>query len=588
MSRSFRIVLFLLVAGLAVGGYFAYEHYRAAPSSRQPGSPDNPNAGQPAGKLVVLVVFDQMRGDYIARWGEYFSPGGFERAKRDGVWYSNVEIPYACTSTGPGHASLATGAPPAVTGIIENEWWDRKAGERVYCCQPTRPYELVPPLPAGGQKPTRGADTGFSPERLLAETVGDRLKDATGGKGRVFSLSIKDRTAVLMGGKKPDGVYCFDTRDGMFHTGAFYREQALPWVGVFDAGKPANGWFGQKWDRLRPDLDYAKITGSADDAAGEAVGFNGQGRTFPHPFMGKLSKPEKAYYEAVECSPAGNELLLEFAKKAINGENLGQQKTTDLLCLSFSSTDMVGHQWGPDSWEVFDVTLRADKVVADLLDFLDTAVGKDRYTVVLSADHGVCPLPEQKKFPTARRLPVNDVLVPLGKALDEKFGVPADGPTRWFEATDAKDQDRVWPWVYLHHRAILARGLKPEDVAEYARDWLAGRDDFETAFTGAQLERTEFPAGSFGAKAKLAYHPDRCGDVIVIPKPGVLVTGYSGGTNHGSPQPYDSHVPVLAVGAGIPALGKQDKKVSSLIVAPILAKSLGIDAPKDAVEKAPF
>ncbi|MFO0825106.1 MAG: alkaline phosphatase family protein, partial [Gemmataceae bacterium] len=177
----------------------------------QPDQPPQPPE-QPKGKLVVLVVFDQMRGDYLSRWAEHFGSGGFERLKREGVWYSDVQIPYACASTGPGHASLATGAPPSVTGIIENEWWDRNEAKRVYCCQPFRPYDLVPPPPADSGKTGRGADTGFSPERLLAETVGDKLKAVAGGKGRVFSLSIKDRTAVLMGGQKPDAAYCFDTR----------------------------------------------------------------------------------------------------------------------------------------------------------------------------------------------------------------------------------------------------------------------------------------------------------------------------------------------------------------------------------------
>jgi len=547
----------------------------------------DPVTGKPKGKLVVLVVFDQMRGDYLAKWAEHYGPGGFERLKKEGVWYSDVQIPYACTSTGPGHASLATGAPPSVTGIIENEWWDRVAAKRVYCCEPkTRPFTLVPPLPVDTGKAGRGADTGFSPERLLAETVGDKLKASTGVKGRVVSLSIKDRTAVLMGGQHPDAAYCFDTRDGIFHTGTFYREQAHPWAGEFNGAKPADKWFEQKWERFRPELDYAKITGNPDDAPGEGFGFNGQGQVFPHVFKGKLQAPAKGYYEAVECSPAGNELLLEFVKKAVVAEKLGQGETADLLCVSFSSNDLIGHIYGPDSWEVLDITLRADKVVADFLTFLDTTVGKDRYTLVMSADHGVCPLPEQKKFPDAKRLPVTEVYKALKDSLDETYGDAL--PTQWFETNDPKDLDRVWPWVYLNHTAIKARGLTPEAVADAARDSLIKLPYIETAFTRKQLETESFPADSFGAKAKLAYHPERCGDVIAIPKPGVLITGYANGTNHGTPQPYDSHVPVLAIGAGIPALGRQTEKKSSLIVAPTLARGLGIPSPKDAVEKPPF
>ncbi|MCE9567833.1 MAG: alkaline phosphatase family protein [Planctomycetes bacterium] len=551
--------------------------------------PVDPIPSKPAGKLVVLVVFDQMRGDYMTKWSEYYGQGGFERLKKEGVWYSDVQIPYACTSTGPGHASLVTGAPPSVTGIIENEWWDRKEAKRVYCCQPLkRPFELVPPPPADAGKTGRGADTGFSPERLLAETVGDKLKASNGGKGRVVSLSIKDRTAVLMGGQKPDAAYCFDTRDGLFHTGTYYREQAHPWVSEFNGTKPADKWFEEKWDRFRPDLDYTKITGNPDDAPGEGFGFNGQGQVFPHVFKGKLQAPAKGYYDAVECSPGGNEMLLEFAKKAVVAEKLGQGETTDLLCVSFSSNDLIGHIYGPDSWEMLDVTLRADNVVADFLTFLDTTVGKDRYTLVMSADHGVCPIPEQRKFGNANRLPVTAIYNELSDLLNGAYEATPGGPTQWFETNDPKDLDRVWPWVYLNHTAIKSRGLTPEAVAETIRDSFVGRRYLETAFTRKQLETEMFAADSFGAKAKLAYHPNRCGDVIVIPKPGVLITGYANGTNHGSPQPYDSHVPVLAIGAGIPALGKQAEKKSSLIVAPILARGLGIPSPKDAVEKPPF
>jgi hypothetical protein len=182
----------------------------------------------------------------------------------------------------------------------------------------------------------------------------------------------------------------------------------------------------------------------------------------------------------------------------------------------------------------------------------------------------------------------NEVFPPLAAALDAAFAATPGGPTRWFEVNDAKDQERVWPWVYLNRRAIEARGLKVEEVSDFVRDWLGKQPFIETAFTRKQLETEAFSPGSFGTKAKLAYHPDRCGEVIAIPKAGVLVTPYPGGTSHGSPQPYDSHVPVLAVGGGIPSAGTRPDKVPSLIVARILAKALGIDPPKDAAETVAF
>lgn len=599
MARSRRyVILSLILVAVAVGLYFAFREEQpqdplatlplpgdpiaAVPITAPGGMPEGQPAPAPQPKLVVLVVFDQLRGDYMTRWAELYGPDGFERLKKEGVWFSECHVPYACTSTGPGHASLATGAPPSVHGIIENEWYDRKTASRVYCCQPNRPYDLIPPVPPELGKPSRGSATGYSPERLLAQTVGESLQEATRGKGRVFALSIKDRTAVLMGGQKPTGAYCFDTRDGKFHTGAFYgRDSAHSWVNEYNAINPADKWFNEKWDRLRPDIDYAKYSGP-DDVAAESPGPNDTGRTFPRVLRGTLDRPAAPYYAAIEYSPFGNELLFGLMKKCVTTEKLGRGEASDLLYVSFSSTDLIGHLCGPDSQEMLDIVLRADKLVGELLKFLDTEVGKDRYTLVLAADHGVCPMPElqtsKDKYPAAVRKPVIELGLDIDRALTAMYGVNGGIPTQWIEVFD----DGVWPWLYLNHRAIEARKLKVEDVAAVARDVAAGRGYIETAFTRKDLEDKTTPDKPFRQAAVLAYHPDRCGDVIVIPKAGVLVTQYKGGTNHGSPHPYDAHIPFLVFGAGVPALGKREEKTSSLAIAPTLAWALGVPAPKHA------
>jgi arylsulfatase A-like enzyme len=278
-------------------------------------------------------------------------------------------------------------------------------------------------------------------------------------------------------------------------------------------------------------------------------------------------------------------MLLALAKKAISAEGLGKNDVPDLLCVSFSSNDLLGHRWGPDSQEMMDVTLRADKLVGELLKFLDAEVGKDRYALVVTADHGVCPLPElastKAKYPNAERVLIEGsgaekgLLVQLESALNSMYG---GEPTKWIEVFDADS----WPWVYLNYKAIEARKLKVEDVAAVVRDWLAGRRYVETAFTRKELEDTTAPDRPFSRAARLAYRPDRCGDVIVIPKAGVLVTKYEAGTGHGSPQPYDGYIPLLVYGTGVPALGQRKEPVSSLSVAPTLAWALGVPAPKDA------
>jgi hypothetical protein len=575
MRRALSYLVPLVVAGAVFGGYFAF---------RTPPQSNSENGTSEHSKLVVLVAFDQMRGDYLSRWAELYGPDGFERMKKGGIWFSDCQIPYACTVTGSGHASLSTGAPPSVHGIVGNDWYDPIKHKFTYCCEPSRFYDRIPPLPEEpkpGAKPPRGAENGISPEQLRAQTVGDSLLAATQNKGRVFSLSLKDRTAVLMGGQKPNGAYCFDTRDGKFHTGAYYgRDAEHPWVAAFNKSKLVDSWFDQKWEKLRSDIDYVKYSGP-DDALGEDIGSNGQGTTFPHAYKGKLDKPTDRYYRAVENSPAGNELLFALVKKCVTEEKLGRGPAQDLLCVSFSSNDVVGHQYGPDSQEVLDITLRSDKLIAELLQFLDAEVGKDRYVIVISADHGVCPMPEhpntKPKYPAAKRVDFRDVSAGLEEALDTAFGKQGDAKMKWFEAIGGKAS----PWVYLDHRAIEARKLKVDDVAAYIRDWFAGRRDIETAFTRKELEDNTGPDRPFKQAAMLAYYPDRCGDVIVIPKAGVLIS-YPLGSTHGSPHPYDTHIPFLVYGAGVPALGQRTEQVSSLTIAPTLAWALGVPAPKEA------
>ena len=455
--------------------------------------------------------------------------------------------------------------------------------------QPIHPQELVPPIPTvtGDRKASRGTDLGFSPDQLLAQTVADKLKEVS-GKSKVVSLSLKDRTAAMMGGRKPDALYCFDTRDGKFHTDTYYRDRVHPWIEEFNAAGTVNQWFDKPWMRFHPNLDYHALTGSPNPAPGGGYGIK-QHNSFPHPMANGATPGSSPYYEAVEISPYGNELLFDLVKKAIVAEKLGGGDTADLLCVSFSSNDLIGHVWGPDSWEVLDITLRSDQLIAEFLSFLDATLGKDRYTLIVTADHGVCELPEQGRSKTARRVMMemgnNEIYTPLTAALNELYGIPSGGPTQWFAATEVKVRDRLWPWIYLNERVL---GSRREQVAESVRDWFEGQPFIQAAFTRRDIEAVDLQKVaplSIAAKLKRSYRPDRCGDVIAVPKPGVLVTTYKTGTNHGTPHLYDAHVPVLAIGRGIPVVGKKGEKTSSLIVAPLTARALGIDPPDGAVEK---
>jgi len=531
-------------------------------------------------RIVVVISFDQMRGDYPERWNSQLAEDGLRRVGSDGVWYANAHLPYACTSTGPGHASIATGVTPSVHGIIENDWYDRARGKKVYCATGERPYERVPSNNAAGSR-TKDA-SGLSPERLLAPTIGDHLR-STNKKSRVFSLALKDRAAVLMGGKDPSGVYCFDTATGQFHTSTYYREQPHPWVLKFNNSNVADRWFGKNWDRLLDSQIYNRVAGP-DDVLGESIDSKGLGRVFPHPLGNDQPGPGGKYYAQLEKSPFANELLWEFAKTCILEENLGQGESPDLLYLGFSANDLIGHAWGPDSHEVLDVTLRSDRLIAEILKYLETTLGKERFTLVITADHGVCPLPEvaNQKHPEAARFHPGMELEPLSEALDETFGGAELGGGNWVEAIGSTV---VYPWIYLNRRLIASRGVPLETVQDYATKWVGNRDHHRP---GPTLKMIAGPplADPLGRSIQLAYHPDRCGDVYALPRE-YCIPMPGTGTTHGTPHSYDTHVPVFAVGVGVPKLGKQDGKRNALIVAPIVCKGLGIDPPNGVAEKFP-
>jgi predicted AlkP superfamily pyrophosphatase or phosphodiesterase len=372
-------------------------------------------------RLAVLVYFDQLRGDYLQRWQALFGDDGFRRLARDGAWFSNCHLPYACTVTAAGHASVATGRLPADHGVVGNEWYDRKAGATVSCVAALvrDRYRLVASAEnAAVDEITR---QGPAPEQLLTPTVADALKDATKGKGKVVALSLKDRSAILPGGRRADGCYWMNPLSGRFVTSTYYRDRLHDWVDAFNKSNAADRWLGKTWDRLRPDLDYEKLSGP-DDVEGEGKGVF-QGRVFPHPLSTGPLRFKAAYYGALVNSPFGNELLLALAEQAIVSERLGQGDVPDLLTLSFSSNDIIGHCWGPDSQEVLDVTLRSDRIMAELLKFLDDKVGKGKYLLVVTADHGVCPLPEvtKKRGKEAERVSPRILSFDADEFLNEKF-----------------------------------------------------------------------------------------------------------------------------------------------------------------------
>jgi hypothetical protein len=548
----------------------------------------------PKPKLVVVLVFDQMRGDYLERWQTLFREDGFKRLQTQGAWFTDCHYPFASTMTGPGHAAILSGAGPNRHGIIHNDWYDRAAAASVNCASNDR-YQFVPPLKKAAVEPLPDADKekdeepagkeklAGNPERMLCETVADVLKANT--KGKAIGISLKDRGALLPVGKSPDAAYWFN---GQFLTSTYYRDSVPAWVSDFNRNGLAESYYAKEWTRFRSDVDYDKWAGP-DEAPGEGKGIS-QGPKFPHPTTGGVKAAAGKYYDAVATSPFGNELLLAFAKKCIEAEKLGQGDAADLLAVSFSANDLVGHVYGPDSQEVLDVTLRSDAVVAELLKHLDATVGPGRYAVVLTADHGICPMPEQsaKRGIDAKRISSVALIAGAEKHLRELYGEPeppgAEAPkakARWIEAIAA-------PHIYLNHRQIAAKKRTVKEVADAFAAYLRKQEGIERAYTAEQLAPPPQPdEEKILTMAKRSFFPARSGDVYVVLKPYHLVGTISTvarlatGTTHGSPHPYDTHVPLVAFGPGVPG-GTRSERVTPLHSAAIASWFLNVSKPKDA------
>ena len=565
-TRNRILVLAGLICafGIVAGTLLLLHPWRPSQAASKSSSSSASDERAEGCRLVVLVVFDQMRADYLDRWQKQMGDDGFRRLESEGTWFTNCHYPYACTETGPGHATLVTGRMPNSHGIVGNMWYEPPTKHDIYCVAGSSKYESVPHIAA--------SDSVATPENLIGVTVADSLRSH---KGKVVSLAGKDRSAVLMGGKHPHACYWFDSTSGQFITSTYYRRTPHPWVADFNAARPADRWFGKEWTRLRADLNYRAFTGP--DVAGEDLGAGW--RTFPHTLTGKQDElhtdaSNKSYYEDFRASPYANELLLDLAKRAIEAEDLGAGASPDLLCVSFSATDIIGHTWGPDSQEVFDAQLRSDRIVAGLLGYLDDHIGRDHYTLVLTSDHGVCPLPE------------------VTRARDKEFACRVSPKVLEQQANDflqdayaPGDHDnfvyRMENWFYLNRPSLNAHHLKLGDAEKKLADWLKDQPGILRAYTRDQLEAGVDQDDAIGQSVQRSYYSTRNGDVVAIVKPFCIFWSGKTGTTHGSPHDYDNHVPLLVFGRNVPATICTDA-VTPLSVASILAAGLNIDPPQGA------
>lgn len=501
-------------------------------------------------KLVVIIAVDQMRGDYIDRYGVQWSQG-LKRLVDDGALFPQAAYPYFTTVTCAGHATIGTGTFPMTHGQIQNSWFDREIGKDVACTDDAS----VTQISYGTQDPARVG--GNSAARMMAPSFADELRAQARRPPRIVSLSMKPRSAIGLAGHAGDVVLWYDTGKGWATSTAFASEKSALVAKFLDAN-PISRELGTPWTKLLPDKAYFY----EDDGLKENPE-QGWTNTFPHAFLVPAgAPPDDAAYERWENSPLADAYLERMAVALVDGMKLGQTDATDVLAISFSALDRVGHPFGPRSQEVQDTLVRLDRTLGALLTALDAKVGRGSYVLALSADHGVSPIPEQlaRMHFDAGRIDGATLSTKISQALAAKLGA-------------GKLLEKITsPYVYLAPGVYDKLKAKPEAM-QAVIDAITSVPGVARVLTRDQLDRGVETDDGILRAARLSYYPSRSGDLLIVYKP-YWLTG-SGGTSHGTPYLYDQHVPVLFFGAGIKP-GKYWQAASPADVAPTLAALCGI------------
>lgn len=506
-------------------------------------------------KLVVGLVVDQLRWDYTYRFYDRLpAKGGFRRLLDRGFRCENTLIPYAPTVTACGHSTAYTGSVPAITGITGNAWWDRKQARSVYCTE-DKTVQGVGSTGSAGQQ---------SPRNMFTTTICDELRLATNFRSKVVGVALKDRGGILPAGHSANAAYWYDNGNGRWISSTYYMNELPGWVNAFNQQNLPDSFYRAGWSTLYPLSSYVQST--PDTQAYEAQPF---GKGFPFNLSGFIGKD----YGKLATTPMGNTLTAEFAKAAVRGEQLGADAITDFLAVSFSSTDYIGHSFGPNSVEAEDAFLRLDRDLGDFFAFLDRQVGAGQYLVFLTADHGVAQIPE---FMTGHKLPAGRVMTgaledELNKALKEKFG-PAK-----LVLSDYNYQ------LHLNHRVIDSAGISLPALEAFIIRFLEREPGIDRAFPLRELNTTPL-AGRIREMLNNGWHPDRSGDIQVIFKPHYIDAYSKTGTTHGLWNPYDAHIPLLWFGWGITP-GSSQREISMSDIAPTLAALLNIQSPSGNVGK---
>ena len=508
-------------------------------------------------KLVVGIVIDQMRYDYLTRFADRYSEDGFKRLLKDGFSLENAHYNLIPTYTAVGHASIYTGTIPSEHGIISNNWYDKFEKKSIYCVDDSN-YKTIGNESNDGEK---------SPYRMQSSTLADQLHLAQNRNGKTIGIALKDRAAILPAGHSANGAYWFGGgKYDQWVSSSFYMDALPNWVTDFNNSKKADAYLSKPWETLYDIDTYSQSI--ADDNEFEGLNKGEKTPTFPHDIP--ALKKKNGNYSMIKAIPAGNSITADFAKAAIIGEHLGKSEFTDFLAISFSSTDYIGHQYGPASVEIEDTYLRLDQDLAALFKTLDEEVGQGNYTLFLTADHAAIHVPAY----------LQSLKIPAHYFDLKKFREALLSITKKYFNSDQLIENVSNYQIFLNKEVLESLGLNQNTVAQKLADEVIHLEGIYKAVTARTLQTTHFSEGILNSLQN-GYNQKFSGDVMLIPYPATLIRGKTG-TSHGSGYSYDTHVPIIFYGNGVKK-GRSAKRYEIVDIAPTIANLLKIEAPNSTV-----
>ncbi|RZS96023.1 alkaline phosphatase PafA [Cecembia calidifontis] len=517
-----------------------------------PSIAQNPPAKKP--KLVVGIVVDQMRQEYFYKFEERYSDGGFKRLMKEGFMMKNAHYNYIPTYTGPGHASVYTGTTPATHGIIANNWYVRNLGRMIYCAEDST-------VQAVGGSEENGK---ISPRNMYSTTISDELRFSSNKRSKVVGIAIKDRGASLPAGHMGD-AYWFDSKTGEFMTSTYYYQELPQWVKDFNKRNLAKKYLSGKWETLFPIETYVQSIADDNDFEGPFIGM--ETTTFPYDLPSLMENNDN--FGLIASTPFGNSLTLDMAYAAIEGEKLGKRGETDLLAISFSSPDYIGHRFGPTSVELEDNYLRLDRELEQFFNYLDKEYGKGEYLIFLTADHAVADIVE---YMLSENVPAGNFNSRFILTQMRGFCVLNYGEGNWI-SNFSNEQ------VFINHELAKEKGISIEKIQRELADFLLRFDGIKEVYTATDMRRMDYQTGKKHL-LQMGYNHKASGDLLLILEPAWLTSSWRG-TTHGTGYTYDTHVPIIFMGWHIPK-GESSRYVTITDIAPTLSMLLNIRLPNGA------